>query len=395
MLVCPTHSIIMEEHELGCVYPTINSQTCIGCQKCEDVCGYKKEGMQNPLPIVTYAAASKKKENLRKSASGGIFGAIAEEFLEKEGIVFGCSMENVDGQLVPMHIGIENKDDLVKLLGSKYVQSDLNDTYEQVKKILKNKRKVLFSGTPCQVAGLKSYLGNADISGLYTIDIICHGVPSRKFFADYLKELSKKAKGFVEGFYFRDKTFGWGLTARIDYRTKDGKKSSQVIPAEMSSYYSLFLNSEIYRESCYSCKYANLNRVGDITIGDFWCIELEHPEYLVENGGVFSTEDGVSCLLENTQRGNELIKEYGRLLNIKISDIEKVMKWNRQMREPSKHTEKREKLQKVYLETEYLGVEEKFRKELGIRYFVKYVRNKMRLKKWRSKCKANVESNIC
>ena len=129
--------------------------------------------------------------------------------------------------------------------------------------------------------------------------------------------------------------------------------------------------------------------------GDFWCIELEHPEYLVENGGVFSTEDGVSCLLENTQRGNELIKEYGRLLNIKISDIEKVMKWNRQMREPSKHTEKREKLQKVYLETGYLGVEEKFRKELGIRYFVKYVRNKMRLKKWRSKCKANVESNIC
>lgn len=384
-LVCPVHAISMDEEELGCLYPVINHEICIKCGKCEKICSYKTDVVGRSNPQKTYVAATKKKDSLQYSASGGVFAAIADAFLKKSGVVFGCSMENVDGVLTPVHIGIQEDDELIKLQGSKYVQSDLTTTYQEVKKLLSQEKQVLFSGTPCQVAGLKAYLVNQDISRLYTIDIICHGVPSKKLFQDYINELSKHWGKRVVDFSFRDKTFGWGAASKVGYVSKVGCDSkagyvTRMIPSELSSYYSLFLASEICRESCYSCQYATSERVGDITIGDFWCVEEEHPEYMAHQGGSFNTSEGISCLMVNTDYGKELVKEFGELLELKESQYARVAKWNKQLCKPSECTQKRKQLIQIYRLKGWSGIEKQFRKDLGVRYYVRKIRNWVKMR---------------
>lgn len=387
-LVCPKQAITMRAGELGSIYPIINHDQCIGCEKCNKICAYQSEQKIKDKVKLVYAAMAEKSNLLLKSASGGVFATVAENILDHGGIVYGCSMEHEDGKLIPRHIGIEEKSELHKLQGSKYVQSFLGDVFREVKKELKSQRIVLFSGTPCQVDALNKYLEKEDTSSLYTIDIICHGVPSAQLFEEYIKELEKKKHGKVTEFCFRDKTWGWGLNGKYTLINAKGEKSIENFSADISSYYSFFLESETYRQSCYSCKYAGSERVSDITIGDYWCVEKEHPEYLEENGGTFPEKKGISCILVNTLQGENLLENFSRKLKIEKTEFSKVAKWNAQLRRASVHTEKRNKIIDCYEKKGYKGIEKLFRNSLGIKYYVRLLRNRRR------KCNKGRETNI-
>ena len=182
--VCPVHAINMTEDEDGFLYPSISSALCVECGQCLKVCPFRNELCPESLQE-TYAAVAENVD-LSESSSGAVFPSIAINFLKTGGIVYGCSMQYENDQITVRHTRVSNEKELIRLKGSKYVQSDMGLTYPSVKEDLNNGLKVLFSGTPCQVAGLYSYL-REDHPNLYTIDIVCHGVPSQKFFHSYIE----------------------------------------------------------------------------------------------------------------------------------------------------------------------------------------------------------------
>lgn len=369
MNICPRQAITMEEDEYGFLYPVIHQDHCISCGLCNRVCSYQhKDEVQQPQFVG--ASAARDGSILLGSASGGVFTAVAREILKRNGVVYGCSMELRNNRLSPEHIRVSDDIDLPKLQGSKYVQSYIGNTFRLVKQDLKNSKVVLFSGTPCQVAALKSFLGTDVYPNLFTIDIICHGVPSAAFFNGYIRELERKVNGKATGFRFRDKSAGWGMKGRFEYIDKAGIQRSRFIYRNLSSYFKLFLDSEIYRENCYSCKYAGEHRPGDITIGDYWKIEKQHPDYLLENGGTMDKEKGISCVIINNMHGQELLDCYGGGLDVKPSDFNKAAEANAQLRKPSTASKRRQQIFDLYKSGGYRAVENWFNRKLGLKRFV-------------------------
>lgn len=353
--ICLKQAIQMQEDENGFLYPIIDNDKCIKCGLCIKTCALQNNKLKN-TPLKTYAAQSHNTD-LKKSASGGIFASLAVNVLKDGGVVYGAALENVNGKLICRHIVVNSVTDLEKLQGSKYIQSNIGNIYQAVKKNLLENKIVLFSGTPCQVDGLRAYLGK-QYENLYCIDIICHGVPSNKMFQDYIETLEKKYNDKIIDFKFRDKTKGWGLTAK-GYTAKG---YTAIIQANVSSFYYYFLKSYIYRDSCYSCKYACKNRCGDITIGDYWGIENAHPEVL-KNNSVLDYRNGVSCLIVNTEQGKKLIEKYKDDLKLIESDFEKAAEENRQLNRASVcNVEKRDEILNLYSKSGYESVENSFRK---------------------------------
>lgn len=382
--ICPRNAIKMIVDEYGFKYPKINYDKCIGCGACKKVCAFQNVIEKNePLQVV--AAARKDENKIMKSASGGIFAVFAEYFLSIGGIVYGSALVNENDILVPKHIGIDNLKDLQKLLGSKYVQSDIGNVYKEIRTLLNNKKHILFSGTPCQVAGLKAFLGK-EYNNLFTIDIICHGVPNAEFFKGYLKNLEEKFNGKILDFKFRDKTSGWGLNSKVDLLVNN-KRTIEYLLSDESTYYHMFLDSHNYRENCYVCKYTNRNRTGDITIGDYWGIEKEHPELLKINGGLLDTKKGVSAIIINTEKGKLGLEKLGREIVYFDTTYEKVAVVNTQLREPSKYGKYRNKIMELYKIGGFNKVDEyyysKVLKKIAIKkeikkYIPKYLLEKMK-----------------
>ena len=367
--VCPKQAISMIEDEYGYYYPQIDAEKCVGCGACKKVCAYQSPNEEN-RPIEAYAAINKNDAQKLISASGGLFAAFATKVINDGGIVFGSALERIGEELIPHHIAVDNMADLSKLQGSKYVQSSTEFTFKEVLEQLKTGRTVLYSGTPCQIAGLKGFLRN-DFDNLILVDLICHGVPSARFFNDYLK-LVKKRKNWKEvtGYSFRDKKKGWGMNCRIDAVKTDGERFSFYTPARLASYNTLFLDGLTYRKNCYTCKYASKNRPGDITIGDYWGITNEHPEIIGKDG--FDEKDGISCMIANTEKGVKICKEMGMYIEQRLSVYEKVAKMNKQLNEPSVFSPKRDKIMDIYKNEGYEGVEalykEKYRKQRVIHW---------------------------
>lgn len=373
--ICSQDAITMNENEYGFLYPNIDYSKCINCGMCKRYCAYQGniagESTEQALVSVT-----KNRELLIKSASGGVFATLAEKILLEGGVVCGCAYEQKDGILNPIHIAIDNVNSLYKLQGSKYVQSDTSGIFSVVKKYLKGNNKVLFSGTPCQVAELKHYLENVDCSNLYCIDIICHGVPSAKMFREYLKQLKEKISNDIIDFKFRDKKRAHGFYSSVTYKLNNTVKK-KYIPAGLSSYYSLFLKSVTDRENCYSCPYANNSRVGDITIGDYWGIEKQHSDYLVSNGGDLDISNGVSCILVNNEKGKKLIDIYGNELFSKDSSFEKVSVQNEQLSSPSKKSDNRNKVMDMFKDQGYKAIDDWYDKNLGVKKYAYQLYSKM------------------
>lgn len=215
---------------------------------------------------------------------------------------------------------------------------------------------VLFSGTPCQVDALKRYL-RRDYEKLFTVDIICHGVPNEQFFNDYIHYTEKKIGGEIYDFKFRDKSSGWGYNLAAKYVQHSGCEKIYRVSSLDSSYFDMFINSTVLRENCYNCKYTNANRVGDITIGDYWGIEEEHPETLLQHGGNLSERTGVSAMMLNTNKGMEFFKKIKEQFIYYESSFEKAAKWNTQLVHPVKCTKARDTVLKLNKKCGYGVVE--------------------------------------
>lgn len=366
---CPKNAIVMREDKEGFIYPEINREVCIGCGICKKVCGYKKS--DGVIPRKVFASSSKDSRILSGTASGGIFSVIAYDVLRRNGVVFGSAEVRTKNKLTARHIMVDNADDLHKLQGSKYVQSYIGDTYTEAKKYLEKGRTVLFSGTPCQIAGLNAFL-RKKYDNLLTVDIICHGVPNARMFNDFIDGYEKKNNVTVTDFRFRDKSRGQGMTNRIEYTDSGRKKNHRIMCGELNSYMGLFLKSLIYRENCYSCPFARNERVADITLGDYWGVYAEHSKEL--SRVPMDNSKGISCVLLNTDKG---IKAFGRIRHdvfIIKSSLEKVERHNEQLSRPSSLPDNRRKVMEIYRCSGYAGVEEYYRKLIGWKKYAYMVR---------------------
>ncbi len=331
----------MREDEDGFVYPVIRPESCIQCRACSEVCDYQS-GKSHPSIRETYAACATNCD-LRESSSGGLFAGFAKAVLDRGGIVCGCELSFEEGKARVCHSVIRDEQDLIRLKGSKYVQSDPGASYAQVEEYLNEGKEVLFCGTPCQVAGLSGYL-RKDWENLYCLDFVCHGVPSRHFFQQYLEDVSRRLGEQVRSFSFRDKEEGWKLHGKMSLEDKKGGSRDVSFEPEESSYYQLFLDGLIYRENCYSCPYAGCaNRPGDITIGDYWGIEIVHPELLEEAGGLFSLRDGVSVMIINTEKGKALFQASSGIAAYP-STFEKASRYNAQLLHPAERKPERDRV---------------------------------------------------
>lgn len=291
--VCPAGCITFRESDEGFLYPHMDELSCIKCDKCETVCPAIRQPYQSGNARVL-AGWNLNEQVLGRSSSGGIFSLAAEEIIRRDGIVYGCVFNK---DLMAEHMGIRSQEQLPGMRGSKYVESSINYAYTEVREHLHRGEHVLFTGTPCQCAGLRNYLGR-DYDRLYVIDIICHGVPSRKMFSEYIRRTEEKHKGKVVSFEFRSKQkHGWSLTYMYRVKKKNRIRQYEGI-ASLSSYYYGFLAGFMYRESCYQCPYACEKRVGDMTLGDFWGVEKQSPENY--------NRMGVSAVLVNSSKGEAL-----------------------------------------------------------------------------------------
>ncbi|MDK0927600.1 Coenzyme F420 hydrogenase/dehydrogenase, beta subunit C-terminal domain [Clostridium perfringens] len=294
--ICPKNAILMKKDKEGFLYPIVDLKKCINCNLCEEVCNFKKNKVESKEKTIVYAAKNIDNKVRDISTSGGIFTALAEFVLMNNGIVFGAAF---DKDLNVIHDKIFVKKDIIRMNGSKYVQSDLKSTFKEVEKYLNEKRIVLFSGTPCQVDGLKSYLlrKNINLDMLLLCDIVCHGVPSPKIWNDYLFFLKNKLKMDIIDYKFRDKKQGWH-GANIRVTLENGK---EIINKEyLKIYTNLYFSHVMTRPSCHNCKYTDIKRNSDITIGDFWGIEKINPK--------FDDNNGVSLLLIHSEKGKKFFE---------------------------------------------------------------------------------------
>lgn len=289
--ICPTKAIFMYKDEEGFEYPQIDKEKCINCGKCKRLCSFKRENIEHSKLPRTIIGAKIKDENERiTSRSGGLFIALANYILSQNGVVYGCKL----GQdLEVHHARATTKQEIDQFKGSKYVKSNLKEVYSKIKQDLKEGKMVLFSGTSCEVAGLKVVLKGIDTSKLYLCDIICHGVPSPLIYEEYIKFIENREGKKVKNIDFRDKSFGWS-THKETLTFENNKKIS------VNYFTELFYSHHILRPSCFNCQFCNMDRVSDITMGDFWGIEKENKN--------FHDDVGTSLVLVNTVKGHQLIE---------------------------------------------------------------------------------------
>ena len=358
--LCAHHAIEMKPNKEGFLSAYINREKCVNCGLCQNRCP-QNALIQKSEPLMSLAVRDRDDMELVVSASGGAFAAAARMILQRGGVVIGAAYHD---DMTVGHFIVERLEDLHKVQSSKYVQSNTEATYSQVKALLINGREVLYSGTPCQIGGLRAYL-RKEYDNLYTMDLICHGVASPKLFAKYLIWLGGKMKGKIIGYDFRDKSCGWGL----DYMSKT-KTKTKTKPSTLDPYYYHFLEGTTYRECCYRCNYCTKERVGDITIGDYWGVEKEHPEF-------YSTK-GVSCLLVNSEKGMRLWNLIKSEFYFLESTFEQVARANHNLSHPTKRTSRRDS---IYLHIDDMDVNEYFATQLAIPFNLK-ARVKLLLPKW-------------
>lgn len=293
---CPKGCVSMVEAKDGFVIPEIDREKCVECGACIKACHRLNPTFEFQKPKHTYACWTKNIADRERSSSGGAFSVIAKRIISQSGIVYGASMCD---NLQVKHIGIERNEDIVRLQGSKYLQSYLGDTYKNVRTELKTGRKVLFTGTPCQVAGLLTFL-HKSYDNLYTCDVVCHGVPSQKAFDAYIEKIGLKGK--CKDFSFRF-TKGWGfqLSRQLIATTGRGFQSKIIFPKN-AYYLRAFTKGLMFSEACYSCAYARPERVSDISLADYWGLGMMKPFN-------HPTHKGISCLLVNNEKALTLLDE--------------------------------------------------------------------------------------
>lgn len=305
---CPKQCISFKEDYEGFLYPLVDKETCIDCGLCEKVCPVIHQG-EEQTPLKVYAAKNNNEEIRRQSSSGGIFTLLAEKVIQEDGVAFGAIF-NENWQVI--HTYKQTLDDLAVFRGSKYVQSQLNDTFKQVKSFLQSGRYVLFSGTPCQISGLTRFLGK-EYDKLLKIEVVCHGVPSPKIWREYLQTLKLNNIGFIS---HKDKSTGW-RNYSFSVKDTDGKLIYTEKACE-NKYLMAFVRNLTLRPSCFSCPSKAGKSKADITLADYWGIEKLIPQ--------MDDNKGTSFICCNTSKGKELVEG----VNIKLikADYQKSVPYN-------------------------------------------------------------------
>ena len=292
--ICPKHCITMQADSEGFLYPAVNEADCIDCGLCEKVC-HELHPYEERKPQKVYAALNKDEEVRLKSSSGGIFYLLAEKIIAEGGVVFGARFDE-QWQVVIDYA--ETMDGVRAFMGSKYVQARMDTAYADAKRFLKEGRKVLFSGTPCQIAGLNHYLRKPH-DNLLTVDIICHGTPSPKVWSRYLDEVVTAGRKAIHDVQFRNKRNGWKAFNFTMAYDKDEKAVSLFSHHQQNHYMRAFLRDMILRPSCYQCQAKSGRSHSDITIADFWGINTEMPE--------MDDDKGTGLVLVNTEKGQSAL----------------------------------------------------------------------------------------
>lgn len=288
--VCPKHCIIMQEDNEGFLYPVINELGCIDCGLCEKVC-HELHPFEEQKPQKIYAAINKDDKVRLKSSSGGIFYLLSEKIIAEGGVVFGARFDE-QWQVVIDYA--ETMEGVNAFMGSKYVQARMETAFTNAKRFLTEGRKVLFSGTPCQIAGLHHFLRKS-YDNLLTVDIICHGTPSPKVWSRYLDEVVTAGRKAINDVQFRNKRNGWkAFNFTMEYN-KDEQAVSLCSHHQHNHFMRAFLRDMILRPSCYHCQAKNGRSHSDITLADFWGINIEMPE--------MDDDKGTGLVLVNTDKG--------------------------------------------------------------------------------------------
>lgn len=321
---CPKSAIEMIVDAHGFLHPSIDQECCVDCGKCRSVCPKESDEIISTNPYNDfYAAWNVNLEDRCASTSGGVFALLAKNILQDGGIVYGAALvEDIKVQ----HIRVETLDALDRLRGSKYVQSNMKGVYSSVRDDLKNGKIVLFSGTPCQVTAVKKYVSDLK-KNLITVDIVCHGVASQMVFDDYISYIENKFGKKVINANFRYKKPSWQVfSMKLDF--SDG--TSYIKSKFEDPYLYLFCghpDEVLLRESCHSCSYTNMNRVGDITLADFWQYEAVEKKQRGSN-------NGVSLVKINTEKGKEYITKIQDSLYLEKTTIAKAHKSNKSFSKP-------------------------------------------------------------
>lgn len=333
---CHHQALQMKEDDEGFLYPILDLNKCIECGVCSKRCPELNvvNNAHNRITPQIYALIN----NIDKkySSSGGAFSAFARIIIAKGGVVYGAILDSHNNCI---HKAAHTIEDISPLRGSKYVQSEIDLCYQEVKKNLSLGKYVMFTGTPCQVSGLKSYL-NKDYEKLLAIDVVCHGVPSNRLFKSYLEKLDKKLHLLSGGKFVFRRLDGWGIASSISWGNK-------VLPlyGVDNLYMEAFNKCAIFRKSCYQCRYAKIPRQGDITIADFWGIGRHG------NSFSYKTNKGVSLVMVNDEKGEVFISSLSGCV-LEERTIQEAIIENPNVNKSSDKPEKRDDIVKAIIDSE-------------------------------------------
>lgn len=315
--VCPQNAIKLEENQYGFFNPIIDKEKCNNCGLCEKKCiRLNNKVNDNKFEDAAYALQLINKDDLAKSTSGGAFYAIAKEFIANDGYVCGCIWSE---ECEPYHIVSNDIKIIEKMRGSKYVQSDLKDVFVEIKEKLTQKKNVLFSGTPCQIYALKQF---CNMDNLYTIALICEGIPSRKVWREYKGKLEKNFKSKIVDVNYRNKdNCGWERPDVV-YTFENGKKLSN-LSFNLDMYISSFIDGILMNKICYMCDFKGEKINSDLIIGDFWKL----PKKIFAE----TRKSGVSAIIVNSIKGNELIESAKKNVNLINVDKKTIINGNKNL----------------------------------------------------------------
>lgn len=360
---CPQGAISMIENSKGFIMPSIDDDKCINCGRCINICDFKKTHQTESNIERAYSLVTKDKTVLKNSTSGGAFTALSDVVLECNGCVVGAIMD--DGFNIRHVVAIDEKN-RDRMRGSKYVQSNTQGIWVQVKDLLSQGKEVLFTGTPCQCAALRSYLGK-DYDNLIVVDFLCHGVPNNKMFKEHINYLNDYYRIPSVGFSFRNKTYGWD-SYNNNNNLSNGKTKIKWIN---QIYYNFFVSNLSLRPACHRCPYRSLHRPSDITVADFWGIEKLTGH---------KNRDGVSLVMTHSEKGLELVKKAMENCQVREYPSESVL--FRIAPASSKPNAKCDIFWETYIEKGYNGVAKKFfinSRKNRVRFEVRKFAKKLRI----------------
>lgn len=352
--ICSHHAITMHPDDLGFLYPVVNREKCVDCGMCNKVCAFNEQydKEHNLFEPEVYAVRHKDMNEVETSRSGAAFIALSDWILEQGGVVYGAGYGE---HFRVIHKRATTKEERDEFKGSKYVQSDLNTIFVQIKKDLKRSLYVLFSGTPCQTSGLQSYLKElrVNVEKLFIIDLVCHGVPAPYIWRDYLAYIERKMNEKAVSVSFRNKSrAGWN--SYLETFTFLNKTIVR------TTYRDLFYSNIMLRSSCGLCPFTNFVRPSDLTIGDFWGWEKL-------NSNINADNKGVSLLLVNTRKGKFLFERVrDNFIHVK-TDIEHCVQPN--LQNPSIISPLRDKFEKDYIEKGFVYCGKKYG-DMGLKYVI-------------------------